>query len=72
MDELRKTKINDMFTEDGMIRADGLMEHSMYVMQVKRPSESKYPWDYYRIVHKMSGEQAFGKLADSTCPLVKK
>jgi branched-chain amino acid transport system substrate-binding protein len=72
MDELRKMKINDMFTEDGMIRADGLMEHSMYVMQVKRPSESKYPWDYYRIVHKMSGEQAFGKLADSTCPLVKK
>jgi branched-chain amino acid transport system substrate-binding protein len=72
MDELRKTKINDMFTEDGMIRADGLMEHSMYVMQVKRPSESEYPWDYYRVVHKMSGEQAFGKLADSTCPLVKK
>jgi branched-chain amino acid transport system substrate-binding protein len=72
MDELRKMKINDMFTEDGMIRADGLMEHSMYVMQVKRPSESKYPWDYYRIVRKMSGEQAFGKLADSTCPLVKK
>jgi branched-chain amino acid transport system substrate-binding protein len=72
MDELRKTKINDMFTEDGTIRADGVMEHSMYVMQVKSPSESKYPWDYYRIVQKMSGEQAFGKLANSTCPLVKK
>jgi branched-chain amino acid transport system substrate-binding protein len=72
MDQLRKTKINDMFTEDGTIRADGLMEHSMYVMQVKSPSESKYPWDYYRIVQKMSGEQAFGKLTDSTCALVKK
>jgi branched-chain amino acid transport system substrate-binding protein len=72
MDQLRKTKINDMFTEDGTIRADGVMEHSMYVMQVKSPSESKYPWDYYRIVQKMSGEQAFGKLADSTCALVKK
>jgi branched-chain amino acid transport system substrate-binding protein len=72
MDQLRKTKINDMFTEDGAIRADGVMEHSMYVMQVKSPSESKYPWDYYRIVQKMSGEQAFGKLADSTCALVKK
>ncbi len=72
MDELRKTKINDMFTEDGTIRADGVMEHSMYVMQVKSPSESKYPWDYYRIVQKMSGEQAFGKLADSSCALVKK
>jgi branched-chain amino acid transport system substrate-binding protein len=72
MDELRKTKINDMFTDDGVIRADGLMQHDMYVMQVKTPSESKHPWDYYRVVGKMSGEQAFGKLADSTCPLVKK
>jgi branched-chain amino acid transport system substrate-binding protein len=67
-----KAKINDMFTDDGFIRADGLTEHSMYVVQVKKPSESKYPWDYYRVVQKMSGEQAFGKLADSTCPLVKK
>jgi branched-chain amino acid transport system substrate-binding protein len=71
MDELHKAKISDMFT-DGIIRADGLMEHAMYVMQVKKPSESKYPWDYYRVVQKMSGEEAFGKLADSTCPLVKK
>jgi len=72
MEQLRKTKIDDMFTDDGTIRADGLMEHAMYVMQVKKPSESKYPWDYYRVVQKMSGEQAFGKLADSTCPLVKR
>jgi len=72
MEQLRKTKIDDMFTDDGTIRADGLMVHAMYVMQVKKPSESKYPWDYYRVVQKMSGEQAFGKLADSTCPLVNK
>jgi branched-chain amino acid transport system substrate-binding protein len=72
MDELRKTKIDDMFADGGVIRADGLMEHDMYVMQVKTPSESKYPWDYYRVVKRISGEQAFGKLADSTCPLVKK
>jgi len=71
MDELHKAKISDMFT-DGIVRADGLMEHAMYVMQVKKPSESKYPWDYYRVVQKMSGEEAFGKLADSSCPLVKK
>ena len=72
MEQLHKTKIDDMFTDNGTIRADGLMEHAMYVMQVKKPSESKYPWDYYRVVQKMSGDQAFGKLADSTCPLVKK
>jgi branched-chain amino acid transport system substrate-binding protein len=72
MEQLHTTKIDDMYAHGGTIRADGLMEHAMYIMQVKKPSESKYPWDYYRVVQKMSGEQAFGKLADSTCPLVKK
>jgi branched-chain amino acid transport system substrate-binding protein len=70
MAELHKTKINDMFTEEGQIRPDGLMEHEMYVMQVKTPAESKAPWDYYKLVEKMSGEQAFGKLSDSKCPLL--
>ncbi len=72
MAELRKAKIDDMFTSSGVIRADGLMEHDMYVMQVKKPSESKGPWDFYKLVQTMKGEEAFGKLADSTCPLVKK
>ena len=72
MTELRKTKIDDMFTSDGQIRADGLMQHEMYVMQVKTPSESKGPWDYYRVVQTMSGEDAYGKIADSSCPLVKR
>jgi branched-chain amino acid transport system substrate-binding protein len=72
MDELRKTKVDDMFTSDGIIRPDGLMQHSMYVMQVKTPAESKGPWDYYKLVKTMPGEAAFGSLADSACPLVKK
>jgi len=72
MAQLHKTKVNDMFASNATIRADGLLEHDMYVMQVKKPSESKYPWDYYRLVQTMTGEQAFGKLSDSACPLVKK
>jgi branched-chain amino acid transport system substrate-binding protein len=72
MDELRKTKVDDMYTSDGIIRPDGLMQHSMYVMQVKAPAESKGPWDYYKLVRTMSGEEAYGSLADSACPLVKK
>ena len=72
MAQLKKTKISDMFTSDGHVRADGLMEHSMYVVQVKTPAESKGPWDYYKLVKTMSGEEAYGSLADSTCPLVKK
>jgi branched-chain amino acid transport system substrate-binding protein len=71
MTELRKAKIDDMFSSSGKIRADGLMEHEMYVMQVKTPAESKYPWDYYRLVEAMPGDRAFGKLSDSTCPLLK-
>src|SRR3984885_14725610 len=62
MTELKKTKINDMFAKGGYIRTDGLMIHDMYVMQVKSPQESKYPWDYYKVVKVMSGEEAFGPI----------
>ena len=44
----------------------------MYIMEVKKPSESKGEWDYYKLLSTMKGEEAFGKLADSACPLVKK
>jgi len=72
MEQLRKTPIDDMFASGGVIRDDGLMLHDMYVMQVKTPAESKGPWDYYKLLQTMKGEEAFGKLADSACPLVKK
>ena len=70
--QLHKTKINDMFVTNGWIRPDGLLEHDMYIVQVKTPAESKGDWDYYKILKTMKGDAAFGKLADSTCPLVKK
>jgi branched-chain amino acid transport system substrate-binding protein len=69
--ELRKMRINDMFTKGGYIRADGVMIHDMYVMQVKSPQESKYPWDYYRVVKVMGGEEAFGPVT-GLCPLAPK
>ena len=68
MAELKRTKINDMFAKGGYIRGDGLMIHSMYVMQVKSPQESKYPWDYCKVVKVMSGEDAFGPIT-GLCPL---
>jgi branched-chain amino acid transport system substrate-binding protein len=43
----------------------------MYIVQVKTPAESKGDWDFYKILKTMKGEEAFGKLADSTCPLLK-
>ena len=69
MAHLKKTKINDMFTKNGYIRADGLMVHTMYVMQVKTPAESKYPWDYYKVIKVMSGEEADGSQPDPACSL---
>jgi branched-chain amino acid transport system substrate-binding protein len=72
MAELHRIKINDVYAKNGMIRADGLMAHDMYVMQVKTPEESKYPWDYYKLVKSMSADDAFGPASDSVCPLVKK
>jgi branched-chain amino acid transport system substrate-binding protein len=71
MEQLHKTKINDMFVTDGVIRPDGLLEHDMYIVQVKTPAESKGDWDFYKVLKTMKGEEAFGKLADSTCPLLK-
>ena len=71
MAELKKMKISDMFTKSGHIRADGVMVHDMFVMQVKSPQESKYPWDYYKLVKQMPGEEAFGPIT-GLCPLAKK
>jgi len=71
MTELRRTKINDLFTKGGYIRADGVMIHDMYVMQVKSPQESKYPWDYYKVVTVMPGTEAFGPIT-GRCTLAPK
>jgi branched-chain amino acid transport system substrate-binding protein len=71
MAELKRMKINDMFAKGGYIRADGVMIHDMYVMQVKSPKESKYPWDYYKVIKVMPGEEAFGPIT-GLCPLAPK
>jgi branched-chain amino acid transport system substrate-binding protein len=71
MAELKRTKINDMFTKGGYVRADGVMIHDMYVVQVKSPQESRYPWDYFKVVKRVSGEEAFGPVT-GLCPLATK
>ena len=71
MAELKKTRISDFFAKDGYVRADGVMIHPQYVMQVKTSAESKYPWDYYKVVKVMSGEEAYGPIT-GLCPFAKK
>lgn len=70
--KMRELPINDMFAKGGKIREDGRMVHDMYLWQVKTPAESKYAWDYLKLVKTIPGEQAFMPLAQSTCYLVKK
>jgi branched-chain amino acid transport system substrate-binding protein len=71
MAELKKMKLNDFYSK-GYIRADGRYIHDMYLMQVKTPAESKKPWDYLKIVSTIPGEEAFTKVAESKCALLKK
>ena len=72
MDRLHAMKINDAFVQNATIRPDGLLNHDMYIMEVKKPSESKGDWDFYKLIKTISGEEAFGDLSASACPLVKK
>ena len=72
MAQMKKTPINDFFAKNGQIREDGRMVHDMYLMQVKKPAESKYPWDYYHVRQVIPAAEAFQPLAQSRCPLVKK
>lgn len=67
MAKLKATKINDMFAKNGEIRPDGRMVHDMYLMQVKAPNESKYPWDYYKLVATIPGAQAYTTKAETKC-----
>jgi len=69
-------KMKEMPTEDplfgkGTIRVDGRKIHPAYLMEVKKPSESKYPWDYYKVRATIPADQAFRPLADGGCSLVK-
>jgi branched-chain amino acid transport system substrate-binding protein len=70
-------KMKELPTDDplfgkGMIRIDGRKIHPAYLFEVKKPSESKYPWDYYKLLATIPADEAFRPLAQSECPLVKK
>jgi branched-chain amino acid transport system substrate-binding protein len=72
MKAMKSLPINDMFAKGGYIRDDGRMVHDMYLVQVKKPAESKGPWDYYKVLRTIPGDEAYMSLDKSTCKLVKK
>lgn len=68
---LKKAKFNDMYVRGGYLREDGRMMKEQYLFQAKTPEESKYAWDYYKLVKTVPAEQAFTTKAESACPLWK-
>jgi branched-chain amino acid transport system substrate-binding protein len=69
--KMREKPIEDFFSRHGKLREDNLMVHDLMLVQVKTPEESKYPWDYYKVLATISGDDAFGP-PNPECPLVKK
>ncbi|WP_454903514.1 ABC transporter substrate-binding protein [Variovorax gossypii] len=70
MAQIKKTPIDDFYAK-GYVREDGRFVHDMYLVQVKSPAESKQPWDYYKVVQKLKGEDVFTTKAESKCALWK-
>jgi branched-chain amino acid transport system substrate-binding protein len=70
MAKMRELPVNDFYVKNGHVREDGRMVHDMLFAQVKTPTESKGPWDYYKILGVIPGDQAFRPLAEAGCPLV--
>jgi branched-chain amino acid transport system substrate-binding protein len=69
--QMKATPVNDFMTKNGKIREDGTLVRDMYLFEVKKPSESKGPWDYYKQIAVIPGEEAFKLPGPNQCPLVK-
>jgi branched-chain amino acid transport system substrate-binding protein len=72
MAKMRETPINDFMTKNGKLREDGRVIRDFYLFEVKKPAESKGPWDYYKLLQSVSGDDAFRPLDKGGCPLVTK
>jgi len=70
VEQMKKMTTDDPLFGKGTIRADGRKIHPAYLVEVKKPAESKGPWDYYKIRATIPAEQAFRPVADGACPLV--
>jgi branched-chain amino acid transport system substrate-binding protein len=69
--KLKELPVDDMFAQGGKVLQNGRMVHDLYLFEVKKPSESKKPWDYYKQLAVVPGDKAFPSAKDSGCPLTK-
>ncbi len=72
VDQMKAIKTDDPLFGKGEIQPNGRTIHNAYLFEVKKPSESKSPWDFYKLVGTVPGEQAFTPLSESKCALLKK
>jgi branched-chain amino acid transport system substrate-binding protein len=72
MAKMREIPVNDFYAKNAHLREDGRLVHDMYFAEVKKPSESKEPWDDYNILGTIPGATAFRSLADGGCPLAQR
>ncbi|GAB1583075.1 ABC transporter substrate-binding protein [Phyllobacterium phragmitis] len=68
--KLHEMPVEDVFARGGKVQANGRMVYDMYLMEVKKPEESKEPWDYYKVLATIPGDQAYLSAEESGCPLV--
>jgi branched-chain amino acid transport system substrate-binding protein len=68
--KMREMPVNDAFTPNGRLRADGRMVHDVYLVQIKSPAESKSEWDLLKLVATIPGDKAFRPLEDGGCPAI--
>jgi branched-chain amino acid transport system substrate-binding protein len=68
---LHEMPVDDVFGRGGKVGPNGRMIHDMYLLEVKKPSESKQAWDYFKVLATIPGDEAYIKPAESGCPLVK-
>ena len=69
--EMRTIPVEDVFSENAQIRDDGRVTRTMYLARVKKPAESRYPWDYLEIVRSIPPEETVWPLSESKCALIK-
>jgi branched-chain amino acid transport system substrate-binding protein len=69
--KLKELPVDDVFAQGGKVLENGRMVHDLYLFEVKKPSESKRPWDYYKQLAVVPGDKAFFSAKESGCPLTK-
>lgn len=71
LEKMRSMPVDDLYAPGARLRADNKLVHDFYLVEVKKPSDVKAPWDYYNVVERIPAEDAYLPLSQSECPLLR-